>query len=428
MSNRSRWTLYVWALATGGALLLPGCLRDSVTEKYTYTMYTPVYTLKTTVLAGINGDAGTPIVEPGQLYIKGSYIYLNDVNKGIHVIDNSDPTHPVQTAFLNIPGNMNMAIHGNTLYADMYSDLLSIDITDPHQVKIIGKLFNFFTSRDYFQDSSEVITSWIVKDTTVVWAVPPKGVFYDVPGLSGAYTLDAGAVPAAASYAASSSGSVNGIAGSEASMTLVGDYLYAIPEPHSIGIVDITDSTQPTALTSIGSGYDLETIFPLQDKLFVGTKEGVYVYSIDNSSHQPIVEGEFKHGTCCDPVIADAQYAYVTLRSGTSCGGSSNELDVVSAQDLTQASLLKSYPMTGPTGLGKDGSLLFVCDVSVVKVFDASDPSNLAPLSQLPVPGAADVIASNGLLLAIGSGGLYEFDYQDPSHITLLSQLSVNQQ
>jgi hypothetical protein len=101
------------------------------------------------------------------------------------------------------------------------------------------------------------------------------------------------------------------------------------------------------------------------------------------------------------------------------------ELDVLNAQNISQASLLKTYPMTSPSGLSKDGSLLFVCDGPAVKAFNASDPANLQLLTELNVSNAYDVIAANNILLVISTGGLYQFDYSDPNHIVQLSYLSV---
>ena len=414
--------LLILTIAAGTVLSLPGCLRDTVTESHKYTLYTPVFELKSSILAAINGDAGEAIAQPGQIYIKDNFIYLSDANKGIHVIDNSDPTHPVQTAFLKIPGNSGIAIRGNILYADMYSDLLSIDISSPGHAKVVGHLFHFFGYRDYFADTTKVLTGWITKDTTITSLNPGRGL-YLVPGTQ-YYTLNP-----AASFALSNSMAETpkstGTAGSEAMMTLIGDYLYAIPEPHSLAVIDTRDSSRPILTTTISAGFDLETIFPFQDKLLLGSKEGVYVYSLTNKV-VPVSIGQFKHGTACDPVIADADYAYVTLHSGTNCGGSANELDVLSAQDITQSSLVKTYPMNGPTGLGKDGSLLFVCDNPVVKIFDASDPSNLRLQSTLNIKNPFDLIAMNHLLLVIGDGGLYEYDYHDAAHPVLLSHMQIN--
>ncbi len=403
------------------SLLLPGCLKDRVTESY--KLYSPVYALKSTVLANINGDPTTPISQTGQIYIKGSYIFLNEIDKGIHVIDNSNPANPVQTAFLSIPGNLNIGVRNNILYADMYSDLLSIDISNIHQVKVLGSLQWFFSGRSS-APGNEVIASWTVKDTS--FAVIPSGLTLLSQIGPVQYLTYPGAAGALAEFAAANSAAQSGpgTAGSEAAMTLIGDYLYAIPEEHSLGVVQVSDSTNPTLITSFFAGYDLETIFPIQNNLLLGSKEGVFVYSISNAS-QPTQVGEFKHGTACDPVIANASNAYVTLRSGSSCGGSANELDVLNAQDFTNATLIQSYPMTSPTGLCLDGSLLFVCDAAVVKVFDASNPDNLKLLSSIPVNNPNDVIAANHVLLVVAGGGLYQFDYTDPNNVKAISDLPI---
>lgn len=407
-------------MVTGCLLLIPGCLKDHVTENY--RLLEPVYSLKSAVLASINGDPGTPVGQTGQIYVKGSYIYLNEPNKGIHIIDNSDPSHPVQTAFLNIPGNLNIGIRNNILYADMFADVLSIDISNVHQAKILGMLHGFFTSRQFTPDTGYVITSWVIRDTTVT--VVPKG-YTLIPNTF--YYTPANPAPGYYNFAAASSStsqSATGTAGSEAVMTVVGDYLYAIPEEHTVGVVHIADSTNPAIVQTAAGGYDLETMFPVRGNLLVGSKEGVFIYSISNPA-QPSEVGEFKHGTACDPVIANSSEAFVTLRSGTYCGGSANELDVLSAQDLSNTNLIASYPMTAPTGLCLDGSLLFVCDSTVVKVFDASDPADLKLLSSVPVNSPADVIAGNHVLLVVASDGLYQFDYTDPGRITELSYLAV---
>jgi len=415
MRNKTGLLAIGIVLAFGG-MLLPGCLKDKVTK--TYTMYIPVYTKKTTVIASINGDAGHAITKAGQIYIKDSYIYLNEYNAGIHVIDNSNPSHPVQVAFLNIPGNQNIGIRGNTLFADMYSDILAIDISNIKQVKVVDTLLSAIPYRNTGQND-QVITGWIKKDTTVdveTRTGPP--VLYDIPGTN-FYSVNA-----AASAAAAASLGSTGIAGSTATMTLVGDYLYVIPEPHSLNTINISDPTKLALSSSINAGFDIETIFPVRNRLLLGSKEGVYIYSLDDAS-KPAKIGEFLHGRACDPVIADQNYAYVTLRSGTSCGGSANELDILNAQDLSAVSMLKSYPMTNPSGLGKDGSTLFICDGPDVKVFDASDPSQLKQLSSIAVSAAYDVIANNHVLLVASPTGLDQYDYSDPSHIVALSHLSI---
>lgn len=70
------------------------------------------------------------IVSQGKIYVKDNYIFIGDIGQGIHVIDNSDPRHPVKVAFIQIYGNHDVAIKGSTLYADNLDDLVAIDISD----------------------------------------------------------------------------------------------------------------------------------------------------------------------------------------------------------------------------------------------------------------------------------------------------------
>lgn len=70
-------------------------------------------------------------------------MYINERFEGIHVIDNRDPSSPQNVAFLDIPGNIDLAVNGDALYADSYVDLVTIDISNPKKSerKIQGRSF-----------------------------------------------------------------------------------------------------------------------------------------------------------------------------------------------------------------------------------------------------------------------------------------------
>ena len=370
------------------------------------------------MLASINGNSATPIQQAGKLYIKDNFIYVNEVNKGIHIINNSNPSKPVQVAFLSIPGNLDIAIKGNILYADMYDELLALDITDPHHAKLTNSIKNFFTGRAYIGNypantDDKVAIDWNEKDTTIeliTTSYPPNcnGCMFE--------TLNNSAnVPSAKS---------SGTAGSMASMVLMNNYLYAISEMHSLGIVDISNPSNPQLDSSFFAGYDLETIYPFEDKLFLGSQIGVFMYDISDPKH-PVSVGQFEHGTACDPVIADAKYAYVTLHSGTYCGGDANELDVVDITNITNSQLVKSYALQSPKGLSKDGSLLFVCDSTNVKVFNAANPSALTLMQSIAGKSPYDVISGNKKLIVVNADGLYQYDYSNINSIKLLSFIAA---
>jgi hypothetical protein len=396
------------------ACLFSACSKDTVNTKetHTYTMYSPVYKAKATVLAAINGSSNQSIEHAGKIYIKDNFIYLNEVNKGIHIIDNSNPSHPAQIAFLSIPGNLDIAIKGNILYADMYNDLLALNITDPHHAIITGTIDNFFTGRAYVNGfytnkEDEVAVDWNEKDTTVlIDQVPPNCDFCQ---------FDLNNTPAGVKAA-------TGVAGSMAGMVLMNDYLYAITEMHNVGIVDISDAAVPKLDSSFFAGYDLQTIFPFKDKLFLGSAVGMFMYDVSDPKH-PVSTGEFTHGRACDPVITDGNYAYVTLHAGDGCGGDANELQVIDVKDLLHTALVKTYPLKKPTGLSKDGNLLFICDGDAVKVYNAKNPGGLRLLQQIASKEPYDIIAADNKAMLVSNDGLYQYNYSDINHIRLLSFL-----
>jgi hypothetical protein len=106
-------------------------------------VYVPVEEAKTILVT-----EPREVVTQGKIYIKDAFIYVGDVNLGVHVIDNTDPVNPKKVAFIQIYGNHDIAIKGDILYADNLEDLVAIDISDRdnpqvmHRIKNVYKLVN----------------------------------------------------------------------------------------------------------------------------------------------------------------------------------------------------------------------------------------------------------------------------------------------
>lgn len=86
-----------------------------------------------------------PIENLGKIYYKEPYIFVNERFRGIHVLDNTDPTQPLPIAFIQIYGAEDIAVNGNILYADNYTDLVAIDISDLNNVKEVSRVENLYT-------------------------------------------------------------------------------------------------------------------------------------------------------------------------------------------------------------------------------------------------------------------------------------------
>ncbi len=93
-------------------------------------------------LKAISIESARDLENPGKIYVKDQYLYINERNKGIHIIDNSDPTAPRNVSFINIPGNIDIAAKGNIIYVDNYKDLVAIELINPQTINIVKRLEN----------------------------------------------------------------------------------------------------------------------------------------------------------------------------------------------------------------------------------------------------------------------------------------------
>lgn len=404
--------------------LAPSCIKDKITK--TYSILTPVYESKANVLANIKTGTPENIKSPGKIYLYGQYIFLNEIDKGVHVINNANPAKPVNLGFIDIPGNLDIAVKGNTLYADFYADLVAIDISNPRQAKFSSLLAHMFPDRQYANgfvaDTTQIIIDWIKKDTTIdISAGQGNGGWINCR----ACLFMSSTLPGTAD-GSKSAVSVPGIAGSMSRFAVVNDYLYAVNNS-TLESISISDALNPQMVKSDNVGWNIETIFPFKEKLFIGSSNGIFIYDIGNPS-SPERKGNFEHVRACDPVIADDNYAFVTLRSGTKCQGYTNQLDILDVTNLYSPSKVKTYEMTNPHGLSKDGNILFICDGKEgLKVYDASNVLDLKLLDHLKEMDTYDAIAWNKKLILVTSKGIRQYDYSDIKAIRLLSTISINQ-
>jgi len=215
--------------------------------------------------------------------------------------------------------------------------------------------------------------------------------------------------------------STTGKGGSLARFAATATHLYTL-SVSDLKTYDISASLNPVYQSNQNLGFDVETLFPKENKLFIGTQTGMQIMDISNPD-VPKLMSSFAHIRACDPVVANDKYAFITLRNGNICTRGVNELQIIDITNLNQPKVVKTYSMTNPMGLALDGSNLFVCDGGI-KHYDISDINNIV-LKSKTVIDATDLIANNGVLMAIGISGLYQYDYSSGS-LKYLSALPVN--
>jgi hypothetical protein len=209
-----------------------------------------------------------------------------------------------------------------------------------------------------------------------------------------------------------------GMGGSMARFTIANDHLYTVSDT-KMQVFDISTANNPVHKNTLEIGWGVETIFPMGDKLFIGTQTGMKIMNVSNPI-DPQKLSEYQHIRSCDPVVANDKYAYVTLRTDNMCTRGTNELQIIDIADMTKPVMVKSYAMSKPQGLALDGNNLFVCD-NIIKWYDVTDPKVLV-LKNTSMIAGTDLIAHNGVLMVIGPDGLSQYSY-NTGELKLLSRI-----
>ena len=409
---------HCWVLFSFLVMILFSSCQDQCEVETRFINYQPVYQPMAEVRASFEVMAPRSLGIPGKIYYYNGFLLINEPNLGVHIIDNHDPAAPQFKSFVSIPGNFDMAVSGNMLYADRYTDLVVIDITDPVSPKEIYTVENVFPN--FYQNGLWVdSTLGVVIDYVEIEETRIDVVDCDYPIYFG-YAEDAAAII--------SSGGDQGVGGSTARFTANGDFLYTV-DTRQMRVFDIHERSKPEFSSQLDLAWGIETIFPYRDNLFLGAMDGMHIYDISVPG-SPSYISTFSHATGCDPVVVENDYAYVTLRAGNFCGSAFSQLNVIDVADLFNPTLVKTYPMQNPYGLGIDKGTLFICEGDLgLKVYDATDVLKITDnqLANFSNVQAFDVIPLGGVLMVTGADGLYQYDYSDQDKITILSIIPTGQ-
>jgi hypothetical protein len=420
-------------------VLFQTCNKTSTSDDLqTYLIATPLKSdLVTFKEEAISISDPVPMVESGKIYAYKNYIFVNDVYRGFHILDNTNPAAPENIGFIKLEGNNDISIKDDRLFADSYGDLVVMDISDINNIKFANRMENAIYQEfwctvgfdlewpqadafdyDDFNSSTDAITGWEVNEVRMS-AEDFEAKFI------GQYREDAEFSVNTSSDSAVPTASITGQGGSFARFKIVDEYLYAV-EPWSINVFNISDLDNPKVLQEVYAQGNIETIFNQGDILFLGGTQGMYIYDI-SSPDKPTYVSEFTHGRACDPVVVSGDFAFVTLRSNNFCGdGIESGLYIVDVSDLTNPTLRKSYSMTEPYGLGIKEEKLFICDgPDGLKVYDKSDVDDLVQLNHFEDINTYDVIPLANSLLMIGDKVLYQYEYLE-NEIQLLSTFDLN--
>lgn len=431
---KTNYLLLVFALSV---FVLTGC-TDNCKQVRTYRKQVAVQITLPELRTPIASATPQSLVEPGKIYVKDNYLFIIEVKKGIHVIDNANPASPRFVSFVPVPGNVDLAVVDNILYVDSYIDLVALDISNPAAIKEVGRTETGFTYGSVgrtswsYNNQTRTVTDYKEEITTETIQTDCEGNVGWFPYVYAMSWFGRGYLEgdfmsfnsAQKSSASPTAASTTGTGGSMARFTIMNNQLYVVNQSN-MQLFDISNPVAPAKGKTINLGWGIETIFPYQNKLFIGAQDGMHIYDASDPAN-PKQLSVYRHVRSCDPVVVSGDYAYVTLRGGGACGGTQNVLDIVSIADPTAPTLVKSYPMDGPYGLGIDSPTLFICEgLKGLKVFKLDSPTSISPLQTFTNVDAYDVIPLAKTLMLVGKDGLYQYDYSNSTNLRQLSKIAA---
>lgn len=413
-------TFYFLLMTTFFSLAFMSCENE---DYEIYNEVTPVTMTLSELRSSVKILPPQKIAKSGKIYVYEEFVFINDKDKGIHIIDNTIPTAPKKISFLKILGNTDIAVKDQMLFADSFTDLVVFDISNIRKIVEKNRLNNVFPyyyispkiDNDFpvhynYQNSTanNIVVDWDIKQQK------RKPINDDILYGNGGIKFNT----------VSSEGSVVGKGGSLARFMIVEDYLYAV-DNYKINIFNIQNLAVPTKIKEQNVGWGIETIFNRNDYLYIGSTNGMYIYDI-KTLENPVFVSRIAHVKACDPVIVDEKYAYVTLRSGNLCGAADSVLEVIDITNKAIPVKIKSYVMDNPYGLGIKDQMLFICDGTAgLKVFNKTNVLDLQITNQFKNINTFDVIPLEDKLLLIGQNTLFQYKYVE-NNIELISKFYLD--
>ncbi|MFK8056475.1 MAG: LVIVD repeat-containing protein [Saprospiraceae bacterium] len=420
---------FYFLLAIVAMVLATACEKDSCEQSWTQVVAVPVTLDRTTVQNEIEIVPAMDLCLGGGIYAYGDFIFMNRLNEGYHILDNSNPEAPQNVAFLKVPGATQMSFVDGKLVSNCYADLVTLELDGILSARLLSSTPNFLLDENTLPvDDGLVVVGY--EDQSVEFTQSCDGSIVgqwqdDAVFISGEIRNNSGGF-------GFGTPSVN-TAGSMSRMAFNGNLLYVIGTSRLS-----TYSLQNNLLVNTNNqqqSWGMETVVVRGNFLYIGSQSGMHIYNL-NDAQQPAYLSTFVHFTGCDPVSVVGNIAVVTVRDGRSCGSESgNVMFILDISDKSNPTELTRVNMNNPRGVALYNGYIYLCDGDAgLKVYDLEggpvtsvdqrqrqvfNDDSMTDVAVLPYP-AGDI------LLTVGDDHLSQFSISTTGALAITSRVAAN--
>ena len=392
-------------------LLFASCSKDNATISLTFKKGTALYADIEEIRSVELVSAPKMIENAGKLFLGDNYILIGENGKGIHVLDNTDPSNPVNIGFLQLPFTNEFFVDNDIIYAESQYDFIKIDLSDINNPIMVDRVEYAFAEAIQNADglalvgfSYETVTRSFKTDSEEAQALRDSYYLY--------YDYNNSVIPAS-SVPSSFVGSERGVKGTVNKIAVYSNHVYVLSNSKLHTFQDSPTDIMLVENTDIG--WDNETIYAEGNHLFIGTQSSMIIMDVTNPS-SPIETSTYNHPNSCDPVLPIGNVAYLTLRTVdfTGCSGDENTLEVLDISNIYSPEQITTIPMTSPYGMTMINNKLYVGEgTNGMSIFDAADPANPLLINSNTSIVAYDVIQHPSIpnrILTTSDFGLSQYE------------------